>query len=259
MRLRPVPIALSLCALLSVGAAQALAARPKARPAAVAKAAKPATPPLSFDKDVRPVLKAYCFDCHGGEALQAKLDLRLRRFLAKGGASGPAIVAHKPGESLLLKRIKSGSMPPVGKKVPPEQIAIVERWIAQGAPASRVEPAQLPLGMDITPEERAYWFFQPLRLVDGDLRAVHSGREKPRRHQRQPLVRRQLVAGQLPLHEPVVRHSLVEGLDHEVPVVIGRWPIVVVLKPVALGEPRQVQPVPPPPLPVRGRGQQPVQ
>ncbi len=54
-------------------------------------------------------------------------------------------------------------MPPSEKKVPAEQIAIVERWIAGGATTLREEPTSLPPGMGITAEERAYWFFQPVR------------------------------------------------------------------------------------------------
>ena len=63
--------------------------------------------PLSFEKDVRPVLKAYCLDCHGGgEKVKGKLDLRLKRFLAAGGKSGPAIVTGDPAHSLLIERMK---------------------------------------------------------------------------------------------------------------------------------------------------------
>lgn len=120
----------------------------------------------TFEKDVRPILKAFCLDCHGGgEELQGKLDLRLRRFILKGGESGAGLVLGKPGESLLIKRMKSGEMPPSEKKVPVEQIAIIERWIASGAVAKRDEPESLPRGFDITPEERAFWFFQPLKEV----------------------------------------------------------------------------------------------
>jgi len=126
--------------------------------------AKPAAPAVSFERDVRPVLKAYCIDCHGGgEKLEGGLDLRLRRFVVKGGNGGAAVVPGHPKGSLLLQRLRMGTMPPTEKKVPPEQVAVIERWIAAGAPTSRVEPASLPPGMDITPEERAYWFFQPLR------------------------------------------------------------------------------------------------
>jgi hypothetical protein len=120
--------------------------------------------PIQFELHVRPILKAYCLDCHGaGEKLKGKLDLRLRRFAVAGGSSGPAVVPHDAANSHLVKRIKSGEMPPTAVKVPADKIAIIERWIAAGAPAKRDEPDQLPPGIDITPDERAYWFFQPVR------------------------------------------------------------------------------------------------
>src|SRR5262249_58942618 len=37
------------------------------------------------------------------------------------------------------------------------------RWIAAGARTLRDEPESLPPGIDITPEERAFWAFQPIR------------------------------------------------------------------------------------------------
>jgi hypothetical protein len=67
---------------------------------------------LSFEQDVRPIFKAYCLDCHGGgEQIEGNLDLRLKRFAAKGGDSGPAVVAGNAPDSLLLARLKSGEMP----------------------------------------------------------------------------------------------------------------------------------------------------
>lgn len=122
---------------------------------------------LNFEQHVRPILKAYCLDCHGGaDEVQGKLDLRLKRFAEAGGETGPALVTSRPAESPLLLRMKSGEMPPSEVKVPPEQIAIVERWIAQGAKTLNVEPEKLPPGIDITPQERAFWSFQPLKAVE---------------------------------------------------------------------------------------------
>ena len=118
---------------------------------------------LTFERNIRPILKAYCLDCHGGgEKLEGNLDLRLRRGIARGGDSGSAITIDEPGESLLLARLKSGEMPPTEKKIPHEQIILIEKWIAAGAPARSDEPDQLPPGIDISSEERAYWFFQPI-------------------------------------------------------------------------------------------------
>src|SRR5262249_2830602 len=47
-----------------------------------------------------------------------------------------------------------------------DQVAVLERWIAAGAPTTRGEPESLPPGIDITPEERAFWAFQPVRRPD---------------------------------------------------------------------------------------------
>ncbi|HWB13247.1 MAG TPA: PSD1 and planctomycete cytochrome C domain-containing protein [Pirellulales bacterium] len=118
----------------------------------------------SFERGARAVFKEYCFDCHGGgEKVEGNLDLRLRRFIVRGGDSGPAIAPGNAADSLLLARVKAGEMPPGQKKVPPERLAVLERWIAAGAPILRDEPEALPPGIDITPDERAFWLFQPIR------------------------------------------------------------------------------------------------
>jgi hypothetical protein len=122
---------------------------------------------VTFEQHVRPIFKVYCLDCHGGgDKLKGKLDLRLRRFAVRGGKSGPALIPGDASTSRLLKRLKAGEMPPGEKKVPAEHIAVIERWITDGAPARRDEPDTLPPGIDITPEERAYWFYQPIRRVE---------------------------------------------------------------------------------------------
>ena len=122
-----------------------------------------ADPVVSYERDVRPILKANCFHCHGGEGeAKASLDLRLRRFIVKGGDQGPAVEPGKRAESLLFERVAAGEMPPGGKHLTPEQIEIIGKWIDGGAPTLREEPEQLNSGVDITPEERAFWSFQPI-------------------------------------------------------------------------------------------------
>ncbi|MDB5389322.1 MAG: Planctomycete cytochrome, partial [Planctomycetaceae bacterium] len=100
-----------------------------------------AADPLTFEKHVRPILKAHCFHCHGeGDELQGKLDLRLKRLIEKGGDSGSGLMAGKPAESLLLKRIKMKEMPPNNKVLPEKDIAVLEQWIASGAATAGPEP-----------------------------------------------------------------------------------------------------------------------
>ena len=123
-----------------------------------------AEPELTYERDIRPIFRAHCFDCHGATAeLKGGLDLRLVRLMKKGGESGPAIVAGKPQESHLLQRVRNGEMPPGDHPIPPAQIAILEKWLAAGAPTIRPEPETLPPGLGITPEERSFWSFQPIQ------------------------------------------------------------------------------------------------
>ena len=120
----------------------------------------------TFETHVRPILKAYCFTCHGEQGkTEGSLDLRLRRLAIAGGDSGPAIVPGKAAESLLLDRVRSGEMPPGkdAKKLTPEQIATIERWIAAGATTARSEPETIDAGFLITQDDRRHWSFQPIR------------------------------------------------------------------------------------------------
>jgi len=120
---------------------------------------------LTYEKHVRPIFRAHCFDCHGATAeLQGGLDLRLVRSMTKGGESGPAIVPGQPADSFLLERVTSGEMPPGDdKRLSVKEIAILKQWLADGAKTARPEPESIGPGLGITPEERAYWAFQPIK------------------------------------------------------------------------------------------------
>jgi mono/diheme cytochrome c family protein len=121
------------------------------------------TPKLTFEHDVRPILKVHCFRCHGDEAEhEGSLDLRLVRLMQAGGDSGPAVVAGKAGESLLVQRIADGEMPPKGSRLPETDLATIRTWIEQGANTAGPEPQSLADFDGITRAERAFWSFQPI-------------------------------------------------------------------------------------------------
>ncbi len=112
---------------------------------------------LTFEKDVRPIVKAHCTHCHGEEEKpKGKLDLRLRRFMDK------VVVAGDPAKSKLIEMIRSGEMPEKGKKMPEAELAILEKWIAQGAKTAKAEPLALAPGPMISDDDRGYWAFQPI-------------------------------------------------------------------------------------------------
>ena len=119
---------------------------------------------LTFEKDIRPIFRAHCFDCHGAsEKLEGNLDLRLVRYIVRGGDTGPAIEPGNAATSYLLQRVKAGEMPPGEHRVPDEQIKTLQSWIAAGAKTARPEPGAIGPGLGVTAEEREYWAFQPIR------------------------------------------------------------------------------------------------
>src|SRR5688572_19471045 len=97
--------------------------------------------------DVQPILLRRCATCHGKHRQEGKLDLRTRAAMLRGGKSGPAIVPGKPDDSLLLKKVRAGQMPPNErlveasvKPVEPAEIETLARWVAAGAPEIEMKP-----------------------------------------------------------------------------------------------------------------------
>ncbi len=118
---------------------------------------------------VRPVLAANCYRCHSHSARKAKGGLMVdsRQGLLQGGDSGPALVPGAPDKSLLLRAVRHADaglhMPPGGKKLKDEQIALLDRWVKMGAPAPAVNPEAARHPGTITAEDRAWWAFRPVR------------------------------------------------------------------------------------------------
>src|SRR5207245_332414 len=54
-------------------------------------------------------------------------------------------------------------MPPGKRKLTKDEIAVIERWIAQGTKTEFPEPKALAAGFHITAKEQAFWSFQPIR------------------------------------------------------------------------------------------------
>lgn len=119
-----------------------------------------------FETKIRPLLSARCFKCHGKEKQNGGLRVDALSTLQKGGESGAALVAGKPEESLLIEAIRweSFEMPPSGK-LPAEEIALLTKWIADGAfwpEHDAVLRDDEPAAPKITDEDREWWAFQPV-------------------------------------------------------------------------------------------------
>lgn len=93
-----------------------------------------------FEEQIAPILKRRCYECHSHESSKAKggLVLDSRRGWEKGGSEGPAIVPGKAGESLLMEAVRyEGYEMPPDERLPANEIALLEKWIAMGAPDPR--------------------------------------------------------------------------------------------------------------------------
>ena len=97
-----------------------------------------------FESRIRPLLIANCYGCHSLSAGKSKGGLRVdtREALLSGGESGPAIVPGDPDSSLLVRAVRyhdaDYEMPPKGR-LRDEEIALIEEWVAMGAPDPRRE------------------------------------------------------------------------------------------------------------------------
>ena len=97
---------------------------------------------IRYDRDIRPILSENCFACHGPDEHERKAKLRLD--VKDGGMyeerdGGTSVVPGKPDGSELLYRLTTGDkdevMPPpeTEKVLKPEEIALIRKWIEQGA------------------------------------------------------------------------------------------------------------------------------
>src|SRR5262245_23820809 len=110
--------------------------------------------PVDFEREVQPILSDACYVCHGPDPEKRKGDLRLD---TREGALAKAIVPGKPETSELYRRLTTDDaddrMPPAKTKrtLSAGQIAILRRWISEGAPW------------------KTHWAFVPPRRVEGSI------------------------------------------------------------------------------------------
>jgi hypothetical protein len=109
--------------------------------------------PVQFNRDIRPILSDYCFSCHGPDVQKMKGGLRLdvREAALRPAKSGKkAILPRDAAGSELVHRLLTDDadelMPPpeAHKPLKPEQKALLQRWIAEGA------------------EYQGHWAYQPI-------------------------------------------------------------------------------------------------
>lgn len=95
--------------------------------------------PVSFVKDIKPILQERCAHCHNRKTLKDKVSFETaKRAFVKNEAGQSYIVPGKPDESLIVIALESpdmheNAMPMVGPKPTKDDVALIRRWIAEGA------------------------------------------------------------------------------------------------------------------------------
>jgi mono/diheme cytochrome c family protein len=138
----------------------------------LAEPAKPAEPAIDFARQIRPILSENCFACHGPDEKTRKAKLRLDTregtFARLTRSEGFAVVPGKCDESKLVERVESDNpakvMPPPksGKTLKPEQIALLKKWIEQGAPYSTHWSFEAPKKPAMPKTAKTEWTHNPV-------------------------------------------------------------------------------------------------
>ncbi len=122
---------------------------------------------VSFSRDVRPILNQNCVPCHGGVRQKNGVSFIFREEALGVGKSGRrTIVPGKPDASELIARITSRDpdtrMPYHGPALAPQQIALLRRWIKEGAKWEDHWSFVAPKPQPLPAVKRQGWARQPL-------------------------------------------------------------------------------------------------
>jgi mono/diheme cytochrome c family protein len=101
--------------------------------------------PVGFSKDLAPILAKKCVACHGAEKSKGRFRLDSFDWLTKAGESKSApVVPGQPEQSELIRRLtapdEEDRMPQKDDPLPRAQIALIERWIKEGATFDGADP-----------------------------------------------------------------------------------------------------------------------
>ena len=104
---------------------------------------------IGYTQHIRPIFVSRCLRCHGSENQEADLRLDIR-------VPHRAVVPGDADQSELIRRVISTDaeerMPPEGRPLSDEEVALLRRWIDEGAAG---QPERAPVASD-------HWAFQPI-------------------------------------------------------------------------------------------------
>ena len=93
---------------------------------------------VDFTKHIWPIIEASCMECHNAEKQKGELRLDTKAFILAGGEFGAVIEPGSPDDSTFYELITLDEddpdfMPAKNEPLPTDQIALIKRWIEEGA------------------------------------------------------------------------------------------------------------------------------
>ncbi len=125
---------------------------------------------VDFNRDIRPLFSNNCLTCHGPDQDERATDLRFDTEAGSrvdlGGYA--AIVPGRPDESNIIERLTTDDvemrMPPAGKgrQLSSDEVDLIRRWIAQGAPYAKHWSYQKPVRPELPEVKQRDWVRNPI-------------------------------------------------------------------------------------------------
>jgi len=120
---------------------------------------------VDFQTQIQPILAERCLECHSQDKRKGGLSLASYGDLLDGGKDGPVVRPGRAATSLLVHRVTGEIEPQMPKDDVPlgaDEIALVRRWIDQGARATPTAPAapapwEAPLALESPPLPPVAW------------------------------------------------------------------------------------------------------
>ena len=133
-----------------------------------------------FAKTIGPILTKRCLGCHNASEAKGELVLLSRAGLLKGGENGAVIDAKKLDESVLLKKVAAGEMPPEEKgksqALPQAEVEQIRAWVLAGA---KWPEGTVLNPFEVTTSNRAgldWWSLQPVKRTSIPLAQVQDAK-----------------------------------------------------------------------------------
>jgi mono/diheme cytochrome c family protein len=122
---------------------------------------------VDFNRDIRPIFNAHCITCHGGVKQAGGVSFSYReQALGKAKSGRSIVVPGNPRASEMIARITSRDpeyrMPLHQQPLRDSEIALLRRWIAQGAPWENYWAFVPPKPQALPQVRQNAWVRQPM-------------------------------------------------------------------------------------------------